>query len=291
MEALFIGHAYTDITMVSDYMPKGDEKYVGDSYAFCVGGNAVVAAFTSAKLGIKTDLIAQVADDRLSDVFVTQCAKKGVRLFSRKVAKSSISLIFPNDSKRAVLRCRDDMYEKDFPKIDISEYGAVHIDGHQEDCALYYVKEARRKGILTSLDGGNVRANTDEILEYIDVAMVSEDFQKKLGLSAEETIKYLHKKGVKVAGVTQGSEGFIYSVGKGVIKVDAIYVPKEKIVDTCGAGDIFHGSYICSYLMNPTADWATHFNFARAASTLSVQKLGAEASIPTLEEVKWLAEK
>lgn len=291
MEALFIGHAYTDITFVTDHVPTGDEKYVGEDYAFCVGGNAVVAAFTSAKLGIKTDLIAQVAEDRLSDVFMKQCARKGVRLFPREVDRSSISFILPQNGKRAVLRCRDNEYKEDFPKLSIEEYGAVHIDGHQPDCALYYVKEARKKGILTSLDGGNVRENTDEILKYIDVAMVSEDFMNKLGLNVKGTIEYLHNKGVKVAGVTLGSEGFVYSEGKGLVEVPAIDVPLEKVVDSCGAGDIFHGSYVTSYLQNPKASWDQHFKFARAASTLSVQKLGAEASIPSLDEVKWLAER
>ena len=288
MEALFIGHAYTDITFVTNYMPTGDEKYVCDDYAFCVGGNAVVAGFTCAKLGCKTDMIAQVADDRLGDVFVKQCVKNGIRLFPRSVARSSISFIRPENGKRAVLRSRDNDYLEPFPEVSLDEYQAIHIDGHQPECALHYVKEARARGILTSLDGGNVRENTEEILEYIDVAMVSEDFQNKLGLSVEKTIEYLHSKGVKVAGVTLGSQGYAYSEGKKIIYVPAMKVPKSKVVDTCGAGDIFHGSYVYSYLQNPEKSWADHFKFAQAASTLSIQKLGAELSIPSLEDVEWL---
>jgi len=57
------------------------------------------------------------------------------------------------------------------------------------------------------------------------------------------------------------------------------------VVDTNGAGDIFHGAYIYSALTNPNANWEAHFRFARAASAHSVQFLGNEASLPTLAAV------
>ena len=43
-------------------------------------------------------------------------------------------------------------------------------------------------------------------------------------------------------------------------------VPAERIVDTSGAGDVFHGAYVWSYLNRPELPWSEHFTFARAAS-------------------------
>ena len=286
MEALFIGHAYTDITVVTDHMPTGDEKYVGENYAFGVGGNAVVAAFTAAKFGINTDLIVQVGNDRLSDIFLQQCAKRGVRTFTRTTKRSSMSVVMPNNGKRAVLRCRDTDYLEEFPRVGIKSYSAIHVDSHQGDAALHYVKEAREQGILTSLDGGTIREKTEEILDYIDIAVVSELFCEKLGKSVEATLQYLLDKGVKVAAVTQGDKGFTFTEGGEVTSIPAINIPKTDVIDSTGAGDIFHGSYIASYLKNPQKSWKEHFCFARAASALSVQKLGTEASIPLLGEVE-----
>jgi hypothetical protein len=57
------------------------------------------------------------------------------------------------------------------------------------------------------------------------------------------------------------------------------------VIDTNGAGDIFHGAYVYSYLATPDAGWESHFRFARAASAHSVQHLGIEASLPTLAAV------
>jgi sulfofructose kinase len=48
---------------------------------------------------------------------------------------------------------------------------------------LHYAKACRERGIATSLDGGAVRENTDELLKYIDVAVISELFCETWGLS------------------------------------------------------------------------------------------------------------
>ena len=61
----------------------------------------------------------------------------------------------------------------------------------------------------------------------------------------------------------------------------ALAVPQDEVVDTNGAGDIFHGAYVYSYLSDPGKPWESHFRFARAASAHSVRYLGIENSLPT----------
>ena len=48
MQALFIGHAYIDVTFLTGHVPEGDEKTIADDYAISFGGNAVTAAFCCA---------------------------------------------------------------------------------------------------------------------------------------------------------------------------------------------------------------------------------------------------
>ena len=62
-------------------------------------------------------------------------------------------------------------------------------------------------------------------------------------------------------------------------------MPDDKVIDTNGAGDVFHGAYVYSYLTDPDAGWEQHFKFARAASAYSIQHLGNEASLPTLAQI------
>ncbi len=57
----------------------------------------------------------------------------------------------------------------------------------------------------------------------------------------------------------------------------ALAVPPDLIIDTNGAGDIFHGAYVYSALARPGRPWREHFIFARAASAYAIQHLGNEA--------------
>lgn len=93
-------------------------------------------------------------------------------------------------------------------------------------------------------------------------------------------------RGCRVGAVTLGPRGLLYYQGAGAVRsMPALDVPDDRIVDTNGAGDIFHGAYVYSYLTNPFATWDDHFRFARAASAHAIQYLGNEASLPTLADI------
>ena len=286
MTALFVGHSYIDMTMITDVMPSGDEKSVARDYAVSFGGNAVTAAFACARLGVQPDLLTTMSDDWLGQMFWEMAHKYGVSIYPRKVARSSLSFVLPKGHKRAILRARDSHYLRPFMKLDVSSYEALHLDGHQGDAALYYAQAFRERGLLTSLDGGAVRLNTEEVLHFIDVAVVAEAFCAQLKLTALETLAYLAARGVKIAAVTEGERGLLWSDEDGLIsRMPALPVPMDKVIDTSGAGDVFHGAYLASYLRNRSARWAEHFDFARAASAFKVQHLGNEAGLPTLDDI------
>ncbi|MET0277529.1 MAG: sugar kinase [Pseudorhodoplanes sp.] len=286
MQALFIGHTYIDVTFLADRMPTGDEKLVASAYAVSFGGNAVTAAFCCAKLGIAPDILTTLADDWLGRMFLDMAAKYGISTHARKVKTSSLSLIMPNNGKRAIVRGRDDDYLHPFPVLHLSGCRALHIDGHQADAALHYAKLCREAGILTSLDGGGLRSNTDELLQYIDVAMVAERLCEQMGLGPEAMLDYLKSRGCRIGGVTMGERGLIWYDETGAVRVlPALPVPANRVVDTSGAGDVFHGAYVFSYLSDPSLKWETHFRYARAAAAHKIQHLGNEAGLPTSSQI------
>ena len=271
MEALFIGQTYIDITFLTDHMPTGDEKHVAQDYAVSFGGNSVTAAFCCAKLGIDTDLMCSMADDWLARMFRDMAARYDISIHSQKVKESSLSFIMPNDGKRAIVRCRDDKFLHPFPALNLQGCKVLHVDGHLPDAALHYVRECRNRGIMTSLDGGAVRSNTEDVLQFVDVAVVSERFCEQLDKDTTETLDYLKSKGCAVGAVTLGERGiYFYDNSSGIDHIPALDVPMENVIDTNGAGDIFHGAYIYSHLQNPESGWDEHFRFARAASAHAI---------------------
>lgn len=289
MKSLFIGHIYIDITFITDTIPTGDDKVVADDYSYGMGGNSVVAAFTCAKLGLSPDLLIPIPTDSLGEMISLKCKNAGVHVLPRRVQKASLALVHPQNGKRAVVRCRDADYDADYPKVNATDYDVLHVDGHQMSVAVEYAKAFRKAGKLTSLDGGAVRPGIEELIPHIDVAVVSMRFCEQLKLSPEETLNWLLARGVKVPAVTLGDEGVIFVEAGKIEKLEAIPVVKEKVIDSTGAGDIFHGAYLYSYMKAPKQSWREHFKFARAASAISVQRLGTEASIPTLPEIEQLA--
>jgi sugar/nucleoside kinase (ribokinase family) len=286
LQALFIGQTYIDVTFLTDRMPTGDEKHVASAYAISFGGNAVTAAFCCAKLGIQPDLLATVADDWLGRMFVDMATKYGISLHARKVHTSSLSFIMPKDGKRAIVRCRDADYLHDFPLLQLGGCRALHVDGHQPDAAIHYAALCRQAGILTSLDGGGLRSNTHELLEFIDVAIVAERLCEQMNHEPAAMLDYLKSRGCRIGGVTLGERGLVWYDDTGTVRtLPAVAVPPDRVLDTSGAGDVFHGAYIYSYLTQPAKRWEEHFKFAQAASAHKIQHLGNEAGLPTLADI------
>jgi sugar/nucleoside kinase (ribokinase family) len=100
-------------------------------------------------------------------------------------------------------------------------------------------------------------------------------------------LDYLKGRGCRVGGVTQGEKGLLWYDEAGAVRtLPALPIAPERVLDTNGAGDVFHGAYVFSYLNNPGKSWHDHFEFARAASTYKIQRLGNEAGLPTLADIE-----
>ena len=285
MQALFLGQTYVDVTFLTDRIPVGDEKHVASAYAVSFGGNAVTAAFCCAKLGIPPDVVTTVADDWLGRMFLDMAARYRIPIHARKVRTSSLSFIMPNNGKRAIVRCRDDDYCTPSPFC-ISKAAGASLGRPPAGCRNSLREALPDANILTSLDGGGLRSNTHELLSHIDVAIVAERLCQQMGHQPLAMLDYLKGRGCRVGGVTLGERGLVWYDGTGPVRIlPALAVPSDRVIDTNGAGDVFHGAYIYSYLTNTAKGWEDHFRFARAAAAYEIQHLGNEAGLPTLSDI------
>ena len=90
----------------------------------------------------------------------------------------------------------------------------------------------------------------------------------------------MQAKGVGKLIVTMGSKGALICEGG-----PSVFVPAHKVkaVDTTAAGDTFCGALCVAVSEGKTLKEATEF--ATAASALTVQKMGAQNSIPFRKEI------
>lgn len=283
MKALFVGNTYLDITLDTVAIPLGDNKLRDQNYAINLGGNATVAGCTVARLGAKAEIVTPIANDDLNVLIQELYKREDIKIHTVDANKTSLSVIIPNGIQRAIILCGDKNIAKDTPQIDLSEFDIIHFDGHMPEITLELAKQAKKLGVVTSLDGGTIRKGTEELLEYIDIAVVSEQFCDDLKMTHHATLEYLKSKGCKISAITRGIRGVIALENDEFFKIQAM--SEVKVKDSTGAGDIFHGAYVASYLHNPEKPFKEHFEYATTVAGLSVQRIGTVSSIPSLEEI------
>lgn len=283
-KALFVGNTYLDITLDTVAIPLGDNKLRDQKYAINLGGNATVAGCTVSRLGQVAEIVTPIANDELNVLIQELYKKEDIKIHPIDSNKSSLSVIIPNGIQRAIILCGEKDIDTTTPQIDMSEFDIIHFDGHMPEITLELAKQAKKAGVLTSLDGGTIRPGTEELLEYIDVAVVSEQFCQDLKLAHKDALNYLHNKGCKVAAITRGIRGVIGLEDGEFFKIPAM--SEVTVKDSTGAGDIFHGAYVSNYLKNKQNSFKSHFEYANIVAGLAVQRLGTVSSIPTIEEIE-----
>ena len=93
--------------------------------------------------------------------------------------------------------------------------------------------------------------------------------------------------GPEIVVVTRGEHGSYTVTGETAFATAAFPVA---VVDTTGAGDVFHGAYLYGLLQG--WDLVTTARFAGATAALKCTRLGGRAAIPGLPEVlAFLAER
>jgi sugar/nucleoside kinase (ribokinase family) len=108
-----------------------------------------------------------------------------------------------------------------------------------------------------------------------------------MDMTTHKMLDYLKSRGCRIGGITMGERGLLWYDETGAIHtLPALPIPPARVIDTNGAGDVFHGAYIYSYLAHPGQSWHDHFDFARAASTYKIQRLGNEAGLPALPDIE-----
>ncbi|MBO6095742.1 MAG: ribokinase, partial [Bacteroidales bacterium] len=147
---------------------------------------------------------------------------------------------------------------------------------------LKAAKLAHESGATVVLNPAPACPLPEELFRYIDLFIPNEtELSTFSGLpvedieSAEKAAKAMQHKGIGKLIVTMGSKGALICDGG-----KPVFVPAHKVkaVDTTAAGDTFCGALCVAINEGKSLEEAAAF--ACAASALTVQKMGAQNSIP-----------
>lgn len=294
MAIFCIGQAAWDLTIPYAGPLIANQKYRSPESHGCPGAPALNGACLCARWGAPVQLVARLGDDLYGRLVRTELERCGVRmdyLIPDAQARTSFSVIAVDDATgdRTIFNIPCPQAPVTFP-VPEEEPDVVLADGHEPEAALAVLEawpQAR-----SMVDAGTYRESTYEVARAVDFIVCSEDFARQYTGSAlpdaddaHETDRLLTRiEGINggVAVVTLGSRGLIYRDEQGAPR----HMPAfpVRVVDTTGAGDIFHGAFAHGlYEGLPLED---NLRRASMASALSVQAMGGFSAIPALATVR-----
>ena len=162
------------------------------------------------------------------------------------------------------------------------------------DATIEAFKIAKKKGAVTILNPAPaIEKIPTELLKHTDLITPNETESAKItGIEIKSdadlviNAQKLHDLGVKNVVITYGDKGAYISSQK----IQKLVPPfKVDAVDTTGAGDTFIG-FLAGNLKKDLSNLEEAAKIASRASSIAVQRLGAQPSIPTAKEVQDLME-
>ncbi len=287
-----VGLNATDTLIPLPSFPERGSKMVYRSETILPGGQVASTVVACQHWGLRTRYVGKLGDDAAAALHHAAFAREGVETRIATVAGgvSPQSLILVDaEGERTVLNRRDDrlvLQPEEIQREWIVNARALHIDGHDTAAATLAAGWAREAGIPVVADLDELYPGVEALLEKIDYAVVSRDFPSRLmgEPDLETALRRMHSRfGAKLAAATLGQDGVLAWDGRSFQHSPAYRVP---VVDTTGAGDIFHAGFIYGLLQG----WplARQLDFACAAAALNCTAAGARGGIETLEAIERL---
>jgi sulfofructose kinase len=289
-----VGLNATDTVIpLANYPPRGS-KVEYQTATVLPGGQVASTVVACQRWGIKTRYVGKLGDDAPAALHREAFAHAGVetQIITAAGAASPQSLILVDAGGERTVLCRRDerliLQPTDLDREWIVNARALHVDGHDTAAAILAATWARAAGIPIIADLDELYPSVEELIENIDYLIVSRDFPQRLTSepNLEKALQLIQRRyGCALVAATLGEEGVVAWDGKQFHHTPAYCVP---VVDTTGAGDIFHAGFIYGLLQN----WplARQLDFACAAAALNCMAVGARGGIQPLDTIESLME-
>lgn len=293
---LVAGSLNYDIILKVKRMPREGETMTCESASTAAGGKGANQAVQAAKLGVPTYMIGAVGADNMGDFLRDEAKGYGldVSRVKRSWASTGMGCIHALEDGRVFATInRGANYDLTIGDIDASEdlFSQAKILILQNEIPhevnIHAANLAKKHGLKVLYNAAPAFPEKKEVLPLADVVIVNEgEASDYLGVRIS-SVEDAQREGLKVSAsmgntwvITMGSHGsVICSEGRSEIvrpyKVDA--------VETTGAGDSYIGGL--GYALINGMDIFTAAKFATKCSAVTVCGIGAQNSMPTLEQI------
>ncbi|MCA9881819.1 MAG: ribokinase [Anaerolineae bacterium] len=286
-----------DIIARTPTLPQPGETLFGHELHYIPGGKGDNQAVAASRLRDGVVMIGRIGDDGFGHDVKAFLSKENLDLTYLKIdpeAPTGIAIIAVDDnSENAIIvisAANMRVAPEDVADVRIAAGDTVlaPFEVPQEATKALF-QRAKAAGATTVINPAPAKPFIEGLQELVDVLIVNEtELAIFSGMAVNEItpealegpMRQMRVRDDQIIVVTLGSAGVVYLDGD-----ERVYVPGRKVaaVDTTGAGDCFTGSLATALSEGMPLEQAVHF--ANVAASLSVQKIGASASMPYRADV------
>ena len=286
---LCLGNAVLDQIFSVERLPSTPGKHFASSFMEMGGGPAATASAAIARLGQQATLWSRIGDDPAGDRIAAELTAYGVSLEGcRRItgAVSPLAAVIVDARGERTIVCYNDpglpQATPDWlPLGKVKNFDCVLADARWPAAAAEVLREAARHGIPTVLDA-DLTPDQDALpllVSLADHAVFSEGGLRQYSGEASPEAG-LKKAAAQIRGipyVTMGERGCSWLEKSSTAPAHCPAFNVD-VVDTTGAGDVFHGAFALALTEGKEGKEAVRF--AAAAAAIKCTCPGGRAGIP-----------
>lgn len=296
-----LGIACVDVVLRLRDMPRWDGPNALGGFALADGGPAATACVAATALGARTGFIDTFGNDEMGALKRRKLEEAGVdlsRIVLRGAPEDHVVVVYVNEESgdRTFSFLPEFLTtpvlpgELDRDYLTAAQY--LHLDCTHTEAALQAARWMHEAGKTVVLDASAtdqpIPGPVQELVGQTDILICGSGFGAMLTGHADpyRAGSAILELGPRVVVQTEGAEGS-YTVAR----EEQFHTPafEVDVIDTTGAGDVFHGAYLAGLLRG--WDLGKIARFSSAVSALHCTVLGNRKGIPSMEAVESFLEK
>ncbi|MFC4873424.1 ribokinase [Negadavirga shengliensis] len=294
---LVAGSSNTDMVIMADHFPSPGETILGGRFLMNPGGKGANQAVAAARLGGNVAFLSKIGKDVFGEETMAHLKTEGIDVSGVAVDDQQPSgvaqIIVDKNAENCIVvapGANMTLSPKDADThIQLLENAEVLLMQLEIpiETIVYLAEKAHEWRKKTILNPAPAQKLPDELYACLYAITPNETETAFLTgikvtdeITAGQAADFFHKKGVKTVIITLGAAGaYVSSVDfKGILSAPAV-----SALDTTAAGDTFNGALAAA--LSNGKDLESAVAFANKAAARAVTKMGAQSSIPTLEEL------
>lgn len=250
------------------------------------GGKVATGLVAAARLGANCSITGQVGDDQYGKYCIADFQRHGIAtgdLTVRKNSTTSFAVVVSDNATygRSILYAQGSspvLQPQELP-LDSIKNAKYFYFSYVDATSIQAAKTAKENGVKVVMDADNYAGDLESAIPYVDVFIASQFIYRRYYANDnyEANCRDFSAKGPEMVVFTLGAKGCAGFDGNEFFQLDSFPVPQ--VVDTVGAGDVFHGAYIAGLLKGYSAKEAARF--ASAVSAIKCTRIGGRSGIPS----------